>query len=41
MITRRFLLQSAAAVAVYSAQGFPVAQVENTPGVTYTEIKIG
>ena len=41
MITRRFLLQSAAAAAAYSAQGFPVARAENTPGVTDTEIKIG
>jgi branched-chain amino acid transport system substrate-binding protein len=41
MITRRFLLQSAAAVAAYSAQGFRAAQAENAPGVTDTEIKIG
>ena len=41
MITRRFLLQSAAAAAAYSAQGFPAAQAENAPGVTDTEIKIG
>ena len=41
MITRRFLLQSAAAAAAYSAQGFPVARAENAPGVTDTEIKIG
>jgi branched-chain amino acid transport system substrate-binding protein len=41
MITRRFLLQSAAAAAAYSAQGFRVARAENAPGVTDTEIKIG
>ena len=41
MITRRFLLQSAAAAAAYSAQGFPAARAENAPGVTDTEIKIG
>jgi hypothetical protein len=41
MITRRFLLQSAAATAAYSAQGFLAAQAENAPGVTHTEIKIG
>jgi branched-chain amino acid transport system substrate-binding protein len=41
MITRRFLLQSAAAVAAYSAQGFRAARAENAPGVTDTEIKIG
>ena len=41
MITRRFLLQSAAATAAYSAQGFPAARAENAPGVTDTEIKIG
>ena len=41
MITRRFLLQSAAAAAAYSAQGFGAARAENTPGVTDTEIKIG
>ena len=40
MITRRFLLQSAAAAA-YSAQGFRGARAENAPGVTDTEIKIG
>jgi branched-chain amino acid transport system substrate-binding protein len=40
MITRRFLLQSAAAAA-YSAQGFRAARAENVPGVTDTEIKIG
>jgi branched-chain amino acid transport system substrate-binding protein len=40
MITRRFLLQSAAAAA-YSAQGFRSARAENAPGVTDTEIKIG
>jgi branched-chain amino acid transport system substrate-binding protein len=41
MITRRFLLQSAAAAAAYSAQGFGAARAENAPGVTDTEIKIG
>jgi branched-chain amino acid transport system substrate-binding protein len=41
MITRRFLLQSAAAAAAGSAQGFQVARAENAPGVTDTEIKIG
>jgi branched-chain amino acid transport system substrate-binding protein len=41
MITRRFLLQSAAAAAAYSAQGFRVAHAENAQGVTDTEIKIG
>ncbi len=41
MITRRFLLQSAAAAAAYSAQGFGVARAENAPGVTDMEIKIG
>ena len=41
MITRRFLLQSAAAAAAYSAQGFRAARAENAPGVTDTEIKIG
>jgi branched-chain amino acid transport system substrate-binding protein len=41
MITRRFLLQSAAAAAAYSAQGVRVARAENAPGVTETEIKIG
>ena len=40
MITRRSLLQSATAAAVYSA-GFQVARAENSPGVTDTEIKIG
>jgi branched-chain amino acid transport system substrate-binding protein len=40
MITRRFLLQSAAAAA-YSAQGFRPARAENAPGVTDTEIKNG
>jgi hypothetical protein len=34
MITRRFLLQSAAAAAAYSAQGFRAARAENAPGVT-------
>ena len=41
MITRRFLLQSVAAAAAYSAQGFRSARAENAPGVTDTEIKIG
>jgi branched-chain amino acid transport system substrate-binding protein len=41
MITRRFLLQSAAAAVAYSAQGFRPARAENAPGVTDTEIKIG
>lgn len=41
MITRRFLLQSAAAAAAYSGQGFRAARAENAPGVTDTEIKIG
>jgi branched-chain amino acid transport system substrate-binding protein len=41
MITRRFLLQSAAAAAAYLAQGFRPAHAENAPGVTDAEIKIG
>jgi len=41
MITRRLLLQSAAAAAAFSAQGFGAARAENAPGVTDTEIKIG
>jgi branched-chain amino acid transport system substrate-binding protein len=41
MITRRLLLQSSAAAAAYSAQGFRPARAENAPGVTDTEIKIG
>jgi branched-chain amino acid transport system substrate-binding protein len=41
MITRRFLLQSAAAAAAYSAQGFRAARAENAPGVSDAEIKIG
>jgi branched-chain amino acid transport system substrate-binding protein len=41
MITRRVLLQSAAAAVAYSAQGFRAARAENAPGVTDTEIKIG
>ena len=41
MITRRFLLQSAAAAAAYSARGSRTARAENAPGVTDTEIKIG
>ena len=36
MITRRFLLQSAAVAAAYSAQGFGAARAENAPGVTDT-----
>jgi branched-chain amino acid transport system substrate-binding protein len=40
MITRRVLLQSAAAV-VFSTQGFRAARAENAPGVTDNEIKIG
>ena len=41
MITRRVLLQSAAAAAAYSARGSRTARAENAPGVTDTEIKIG
>jgi branched-chain amino acid transport system substrate-binding protein len=41
MITRRFLLQSAAMAAAYSAHGIRSARAENAPGVTDTEIKIG
>jgi branched-chain amino acid transport system substrate-binding protein len=41
MITRRVLLQSAAAAAAYSARGSWTAHAENAPGVTDTEIKIG
>ena len=41
MITRRVLLQSAAAAAAYSAIGSRTARAENAPGVTDTEIKIG
>ncbi len=41
MLTRRFLLQSAAAAAAYSARGSRTARAENAPGVTDTEIKIG
>jgi branched-chain amino acid transport system substrate-binding protein len=41
MITRRFLLQSAAAAAAYSAQGFRAARAANASGVTDTEIRIG
>jgi branched-chain amino acid transport system substrate-binding protein len=41
MLTRRLLLQSAAAAAAYSARGFRPARAENAPGVTDTEIKIG
>jgi branched-chain amino acid transport system substrate-binding protein len=41
MITRRVLLQWAAAAAAYSARGSQAARAENAPGVTDTEIKIG
>jgi branched-chain amino acid transport system substrate-binding protein len=41
MITRRVLLQSAAAAAAYSACASRPAHAENAPGVTDTEIKIG
>ena len=41
MITRRFLLQSAAAAAACSAQASRAARAENAPGVTATEIKFG
>ena len=41
MITRRVLLQSAAAAAAYSARGSRTARAENAPGVTDAEIKIG
>ena len=41
MITRRSLLQSAAAAAAYSAPGFRAARAESALGVTDTEIKIG
>ena len=41
MLTRRFLLQSAAAAVPFCAQGFRAARAENAPGVTDTEIKIG
>jgi branched-chain amino acid transport system substrate-binding protein len=41
MITRRFLLQSVAAAAAFSARGFRVAQAEDAAGITDTEIKIG
>jgi branched-chain amino acid transport system substrate-binding protein len=41
MLTRRFLLQCAAAAAAYSARGSRTARAENAPGVTDTEIKIG
>ena len=41
MISRRFLLQSAAAAAAFSAPGLRAARAENAPGVTETEIKIG
>ena len=41
MITRRVLLQSAAAAAAYSARASRAARAGNAPGVTDTEIKIG
>ena len=41
MITRRFLLQSVAAAAAYSSQGFRPSWAANAPGITDTEIKIG
>jgi branched-chain amino acid transport system substrate-binding protein len=41
MITRRFLLQAAAAGAAYSASGLRAARAANAPGITDTEIKIG
>jgi branched-chain amino acid transport system substrate-binding protein len=41
MITRRVLLQSAAAAVAYSASASRAARAENAPGVTDTEIKIG
>jgi branched-chain amino acid transport system substrate-binding protein len=41
MITRRFLLQTAATGAAYSAVGLRAARAANAPGVTDTEIKIG
>src|SRR5580698_7657301 len=41
MITRRVLLQWAAAAAAYSARGSQAARAENAPGVTDTEVKIG
>jgi branched-chain amino acid transport system substrate-binding protein len=41
MITRRVLLQSAAAAAAYSARGSRPARAANAPSVTDTEIKIG
>jgi branched-chain amino acid transport system substrate-binding protein len=41
MITRRFLLQSAAAAAAYFAEAFRAARAENAPGITESEIKIG
>jgi branched-chain amino acid transport system substrate-binding protein len=41
MITRRFLLQGAAAGTAYSTVGLRAARAENAPGVTDTEIKIG
>ena len=41
MITRRFLLQSAAAAAAYPARGSGLARAEDAPGVTATEIKFG
>ena len=41
MISRRFLLQSAAAAAAFAAPRVRAARAENAPGVTDTEIKIG
>src|SRR5277367_4507865 len=41
MITRRFLLLSAAAAAAYSSRGFRPAWAANAPGIADTEIKIG
>jgi len=41
MISRRSLLQSAAAAAAFSAPGLRAARAENAPGVTDTEIKFG
>src|SRR6516164_3951613 len=41
MVTRRFLLQSAAAAAAFAPEGFPAVRAENAPGITDTEIKIG
>jgi branched-chain amino acid transport system substrate-binding protein len=41
MISRRSLLQSAAAAAAFAAPGLRAARAENAPGVTDTQIKIG